>query len=661
MTDKFKELENSFDKDHRVILITGDMTSGKSNFINEFVKSKNSIIFNTFNFEGHFITDLANHFADSFPSSVPNSFSETKYNSNRFQEFLTINKESKEDLYNKIIEKNLIKSNIDYFKNKNVDISEYEETFINKSDNKLVWSQGKVVVESLLVDLISLLYPNSFGDLSKITPHEVIFVFDEIDHILKYIDDNFISNLIEYLEAKISKFENYDFTKDKDIKLSEVLDIRIIVCSRNKSFEKYQTKIELESKFVADDDGGSIVSYINSLKEFDENPYTLAEELFFKYSTNFERNFLSTAILMKKFDSLSFDLFPELEIKDDIIEHYITNFYYINKINDIYDVDSIIYKFLYICYEKNNSFLLKELVGRANLNEFVIKFIQKLNKEDFEYFRKLAYFNYFDLNNAITGVFPQTTKKYVYLLDKYKHLLNKNNFHLSLKKEYSTQLDNYNKIIDQTNYPKLKAKVKFVWNDTKKVLFDRKSELTGFVDKTNKSIKDYIEELSKFNQENDNIEDILTKEQNNLKEIENILVPYTHKRPVVETLGITIVSIVLLLLSFINIFSISETDTNIFFSILEWLFRIIGLLGILFVSKSLIRIYKRIKDKEFRKSQELHYKEIEKNIKDQNDVKSLIQADIKATNAKIQELEADITNYKSQLEEIEQKLNEPFV
>ena len=242
-----------------------------------------------------------------------------------------------------------------------------------------------------------------------------------------------------------------------------------------------------------------------------------------------------------------------------------------------------------------------------------------------------------------------------------KHLLNKNNFHLSLKKEYSTQLDNYNKIIDQTNYPKLKAKVKFVWNDTKKVLFDRKSELTGFVDKTNKSIKDYIEELSKFNQENDNIEDILTKEQNNLKEIENILVPYTHKRPVVETLGITIVSIVLLLLSFINIFSISETGTNIFFSILEWLFRIIGLFGILFVSKSLIRIYKRIKDKEFRKSQELHYKEIEKNIKDQNDVKSLIQADIKATNAKIQELEADITNYKSQLEEIEQKLNEPFV
>src|SRR5690606_34876413 len=150
--------------EHRVILITGDLTSGKTSFVNEFVSKRNSIVFNSFNFDGHFITDLANHFANNIDTDSENAFSETKINANRFQEFLTINKETKSDIYDKIVDKNLIKSNFDYFSNKSVDISEYENSFINKSDNRLVWEQGKIVVESFLVDLISLLYPNSFND-----------------------------------------------------------------------------------------------------------------------------------------------------------------------------------------------------------------------------------------------------------------------------------------------------------------------------------------------------------------------------------------------------------------------------------------------------------------------------------------------------------------
>ena len=661
MLDKIKELESSFNKEHRVILITGDLTSGKTSFVNEFVSKRNSIVFNSFNFDGHFITDLANHFANNIDTDSENAFSETKINANRFQEFLTINKETKSDLYDKIVDKNLIKSNFDYFSNKSVDISEYENSFINKSDNRLVWEQGKIVVESFLVDLISLLYPNSFNDLSKIKPFEILFIFDEIDHILKYIDDNFISYLIEYLEAKISKFENYDFTKDKDIKLSELLDIRIILTSRNKSFEKYQTKIELDSKLYSDAENSGILEYIDSLKHYESNNYSLAEELFFKYSAEYERNLISIAILMKKFDVQSFDLYPELNVKPELIEHYVSNFYFISKSSDFYEVSDIIYKFLYICLEKNNPTLLKELVGRANLNEFAIKFIQKVNKEDFAYFRNLAYFNYFDINNAISGVFPQTTKKYILLLDKYKHLLNKNNFHYSLKKEYFSQLDSYNKIIDQSNHAKIKAKVKFAWTDTKKILFERKSELSGYIDKTNKSIKDYIDELDKFNKEHENINNVLFQENRNIDEVKSILLPYTHKRPVTETIGVTLLSLFLLSISFLNIFSQNELDPNIFYTIIEWILRIASILGLLFVSKSLVRIFKRIKDKEFRKSQELSLKDIEVKIREEEEVKSLINADIKATQAKIQELEADITNYKSQLEEIEQKLNEPFV
>lgn len=661
MIDKIKELESCFDKEHRVILITGDMSSSKSTFINQFISNRNSIVFNSFNFDGHFVTDLANHFSTCVETDSENSFSESKYNSNRFQEFLSINKETNTELYDKIIEKNLIKNNLDYFKNKNIDFSQFENTFINKSDNKLVWEQGKIVVESFLVDLISLLYPQSFGDLSQNKPYEILFVFDDIDHILRYIDDNFISYLIEYLESKISKFENYDFTKDKDIKLSEVLDIRILICSRNKSFEKYQSKIELDSKFITQSEDNEFKEYFDYLSKSGEDPYVLAEELFFKYSSEFERNFLTIAIILKKFEVFSFDLFPELQIKPELIENYISNFYFISKINETYEVDNTIHNLISICLENTNPSLLKELKGRANLNDFIIKFLQKVNLEDFNHLRKLAYFNYFDINNAISGVFPQTNKKYIYLLDKYKQHLNKNNFHFSVKKEYINQLDAYNKIVDQNNYATTKGKVKSVWTETKKVLFERKAEITSSIDKTNKSIKDYIDELDKFNKELENINNLLFQEKRNQDEIKNILIPYTHKRPVIQTFSITLFAIFLLVISFLDIFKQSETDPNLFFTILEWIFRALSLLSILFVSKSLFRIFRRIKDKEFRKSQEDTLSSIDNKIKDQEEVKYVINADIKATQAKIQELETDISNYKSQLEEIELKLNEPFV
>lgn len=657
MLDKIKELESCFDKEHRVILITGDMTSGKTQFINKFISNRISIVFNSFDFEGHFITDLANYFSTNVESESK-SFNETNYNSSRFQEFLSINKESNSELYDKIIEKNIIKNNIEHFNNKNIDFSEYENSFINKSDKKLVWDQGKIVVESFLVDLISILYPNGIDNLSNYRPFEILFIFDEIDHILKYVDDNFISYLIDYLDSKISKFENYDFTKDKDIKLSEVLDIKIIVSSRNKSFEKYQSKIELDSLLQKEDINFN--DFIKNNYSSNENPYFLAEELFFKYSSEYERNLLSVAVILQKFDLNSFNLFPEFNISPELVQNYLSNFYFISKSNEMFEVDKNIYDLLYLCFDKNNSNLLAELEGRANLNDFILKFQQKINKEDFSYFRNLAYFNYFDINNAISGVFPQTTKKYIYLLDKYKHLLNKNNFHYSLKQEYINQIDSYNKIVDNEKYSKLKGKVKLVWSETKKTLFERKADISNTIDKTNKSIKDYIDELDKFNKELDNINNLLQTENENLTEIINNLKPYTHKRPVLETLGITLFSILLITISLLNIFSIDENDPNIFLNIIEWLFRIIAILGLIFVSKSLFRIFKRIKDKDFRKSQELSKLDIESKIKEQEDVKSVINADIKATQAKIQELENDISNYRNQFEEIELRLNEPF-
>ena len=159
MLDKLNEIESCFYKEHRVILITGGMASGKTTLVNKFLENKKSLVFNSADFEGNFIVDLGNFILDKFSQNHPETnFSESHYNLNRFSEILNHNKENKEELFNKIVGHNLILNNFDYFNNEKIDISEYKEAFINKADQKIVWEQGRIVVESLLVDLINYIY-----------------------------------------------------------------------------------------------------------------------------------------------------------------------------------------------------------------------------------------------------------------------------------------------------------------------------------------------------------------------------------------------------------------------------------------------------------------------------------------------------------------------
>lgn len=669
MTNKINELESCFNKEHKVILLTGGMASGKTMLINKFLENKNSFIFNTYDFQGDFICELASYFAEKFIEVYPDAvFNETSFNLNRYFEIINHYKESNPELHTKILNHNLIQNNFDYFVNETVDISKYKDSFINKADQKLVWEQGKIVVESLLVDVINFLYPNfNFEDISKSTKSkQLIFVFDEVDHILNFIDNNFISYLIEHLDTNLNKFENYDFTKDKDLKLTDIIDIRIIVSSRNKSFEKYQSKIELESQLYPNDD--FIFEDIPFIKEFKEqnkhtdfNEFQYAEELFFKYSSNYERQFLTVAIFLSKFTTSSFAIFPELKLTDKIINNYMSNFYFISIENNIFQINSEKNRYITYINENTNPEIYKELTGRAKLNEFIISFLNKVPIEDFNIFRKLAYFNYFDTNNALSNIFPDLNKKFIVLIDKYKNLLNKNNFHLSLKKEYESQIDKYNKLVDDKNYVMIKKRVKELWMTTKQTLYDKKSEFDKNIKSTKESIKNYQKDSDNFNKKLENISNLIFNEENILSGLDKTLKPYKHKRPVIQTLSIALMSLVLFVISFFDNFILNIYDSEVFLNIINWLFRIISILGFVFTSKSLYRIYIRNRDKDKRIELEKKISQVKIKIKDQQEVRAVINADIKATEAKIQELELDTQNYSKEIEEIELKLNEPFI
>lgn len=669
MLDKLNEIESCFYKEHRVILITGGMASGKSTLVNKFLENKKSFVFNSVDFEGNFIIDFGNYLFEKFSQNYPETnFSESHYNLNRFNEILNHNKENKEELFNKIVGHNLILNNYDYFINEKIDISEYKEAFINKADQKIVWEQGRIVVESLLVDLINFIYPEfNFDEVSQINkPKQVVFVFDEIDHILNFIDDNFISFLIEYLEKKLSSFENYDFTKDKDLKLSDLIDIRLIITSRNKHFEKYQSKIELYS--VIDLSGDNSLLDLPVIKQYkketncsEQEQYQFANELFFKYSNEVERQFLLVSILFKKFNINSFNLYPELKLTEHIITNYISNFYFISKENEIFQIDDDVYYYFDEILKNINPDMYKELIGRSELNEFIMSFYQKVPLEDFDIFRKLAYFNYFDVNNALASIFPDIIKKFIVILDKYKHLLNKNNYHFSIKKEYIEQIDKYNKVVDSNKYSTTKKRIKELWISSKSALIDKKSELDKNIKSTKLSINNYKNDLSKFNSEFENINSVIFEEENKLAEQQKKLSPYQHKRPVIQTLSITFLSLFLIISSLFDDFILNFINSEIFLTILNWIFRIAGILGLFFTSKSLYRIYIRNRDKEKRKELEEIINSINKRISEQLEIKSIISADIKATEAKIQELEIDISNYKEKIEEIDLKLNEPFI
>lgn len=667
MINKIEELDSCFYKEHRVVLLTGGMASGKTSLIAKFIENKNFYCLNSFDFEGNFICELANYFAIKFQEQYPEaSFNETFFNYNRFTEILNHYKDSNPELYDLILKHNIIKSNLDFFSNPPLNIEKYKDSFINKADQKIVWEQGKIVVESFLVDLINFIYPNNdFAEVAKAKkPKKILFIFDEIDHILNFIDVNFISHIIEHLDTNLNKFENYDFTKDKDLKLSDIIDVRIIVSSRNKSFEKYQSKVELTSNIKLENDDIESLPFIKQFlasNEFDITPYRYAEELFFKYSSEFERQYLLISIMFKKYITHSFDLFPELKVSSNLIENYISNFYFISRVNNQYQIDEEIYDLISLTMINNEPELYKELSGRANLNTFFMSFLNKMPYEDFDIFRKLAYFNYFDINNAITHIFPNITKKFVFIIDKHKNLLNKNNFHLSVKKENYEQLDKFNKIVDEKNYTILKKKVKEIWLTTKKHLQDKKAELETDIKNTNLSIKNYNTELEKFRVELENISSIIFTEENKLNEFEKSLSPYKHKRPVLQTLGISFLSLVLIISSLIDSVLLNLFDNELFLSILNWIFRVLGLLGLGFTSKSIYRIYIRNRDKNKRRELESNISEINTRIDQQKEVKAIINADIKATEAKIKELEVDITNFSKLIEEIELKLNEPFV
>lgn len=545
-----------------------------------------------------------------------------------------------------------------------------------------------ISIECLIADLLNNFFPlnqqvEAISEyLLSREPIKVLLFFDDTQNLnektKKWIDEFF-----KYLtEKRLGELLLYDYQgNDSQILIGEFFSIDLIFISRSKHLDITGTDIhnssitldyfpfeEINSDYTATIDKNKFEKYpywgVAALTEYhskvDEDK-DFATTIFavnhlLKYVPQDYKRAIIFSSLFDTFDLKNIQLFSEIKIS------------YKDYLRIVDNIDFIDISSNHFILKKKSKIILFEMCKSIfkdidinhlqSISQKIKEKFSELSYKEFESLRELAYFNVFEKQFVIEHHFDNN-KNISEFLENHSDFFLKDKSFYSLLPEYSDILVEYNKISDGDGFIAKSQKVGETFYSYQQEVENRNSILQEDVINVGNELKELSHEMDTMLNDSDTLVKQLLSVQNDMKTIDEKLKPFIHTNSKRKSL----LNFVALIFSVAIIFNSDRIAEFLFGSSsdFEYVILITFLLLLALYGNGLLR-YFRIK---FR-AEELHSLKQNKNNKENECARiqselDIINADIRAKEAKIEDLKKHIERMNIQILENKNKISKPFI
>ncbi len=544
----------------KIVLLSGTFGSGKSFFLKSLIPALLEENHTDYVFEAKyssnlkFTIDILQSLADNSyyvesDKLPPFSSNESSFINEQFANTLTTLRNKDTSLFEKIYEREYLKDNFHYHYSSIDNIEDLSDTSICNTIESLFPQQEKyktffanptkIAIESLIVDLMTVLFAGNSNFEKPEKKYKVLFVLDGFDKHSWTVQQWLLDKFIPLLDTMhFSDFTSYDTSfLSKDTKLSDFFDFRFLLSFREDltlgrfadkwlqisdatenialqpasdlimhSFFKSEGIDEADYKELAKNTYG--IPYIFNLKveykkvgdsEIDNISlvYHLAGQKILSDFEEQQADWIRCTAFLDEFDERALEFFPIIGKKSKLA------FSFMKELKDIYTITN---GKLRLRAE------LQDLIKKATLFDSpgsskgyqkiaeqyyeLLPILDEYSSKDFELLSELAYFNWFDKDFVLPKVFPDKLSDIDNLLDKRKELFLHDNGMIKVSDDEACKIDTLNKILDSELYSKKVEYLKEIQTEYQKNLQEKLTELGN-------AKKNCAEQLSEIRKELD--------------------------------------------------------------------------------------------------------------------------------------------------------------
>lgn len=688
--EKVKEILQG-DSKFKILNLNGDFLSGKTTIIKSLISDIDFVNqYNVYTYVNdwgkyNYLYDITSDFFSNSNLQHPEFLSEESqfFVKSFFDTVSTLNISNKE-LF-KEINNYLLIENSD-------DLSEELEQKIksgisNELKRNLILYYYQISIETIFADLLNNFFPlneqiDSLSDyLLSREPIKILLIFDDAQSIPPKIEKWFHQFFSYLSNKKLGDLMLYEYKgKDTQIALGEFFKIDLIFIGRNKRFNFDGFDIEVNNIELNYPD-------YNQLDESDKSNFTKAEysespifgnpALISAYNQYTDEKKTSTVIfatnhllkyvppelqralifcsIFEKFSLIEMNLFEESDFKNLETEKILSKIDFINYQNGYYSFQENAKRIL----QEVNNIIFEGLDSPqlVKLSDNIAKVFPNISYSEFEMLRELAYYKEFDKNYIIENYF-NNSKRISSFIEKNIFFFNRDKSFYSLQDKYLLPLTEYNNIREKNIIEDKKKSIQEIFNRYQIEIGKRNTILADDVVKVGNEISEISKEKEKMELESDTLSKNEIALRNEVFGINQQLKPFIHQNSKRKST----INILALVTSVAIIFNSDRISNLLFGTTSDFeLVIIINLLLLLVLYGNGLMRYFRVKFK----SEELYsLKQSKSNL--ENEIEKLskelevLNADIRAKDAKIEDLKKHVDRMNKQILENKNKLEKRF-
>lgn len=677
-----KEIKEFLNNENSLSLlnITGDFLSGKTSIIKNLISDKEFVNqYNVYSYVNdwekyNYLFDITSDFFENSNLQHPEFISEeSKYFVKSFFDSISTLNISNKELFKEVNEYLLIENDIEL---KDELVNKIKTGISNELKRNLFLYYYEISIECLLTDLLNNFFPlnddiNSLSEyLITRNPIKILLIFDDAQSVPPKISKWFRMFLSYLTDKTLSDLMLYDYQGgDSQITFGEFFEIDLVFISRDMPFSLENNKVktmnlEVDYSKLNSTKHTDLVFDIPALDLFYSEVETNKESETFIYATNHLLKYIhldyQKAIIFcsifEKFNIKDFNLFEEIELKEEEFEKIADNADFLIKSENDYSFK----KYSKNILSKVNQLIFKEIDSEEiiNISSLIKSTFPQIKYSNFEILREFAYFKCFDKNYVIENYFDNP--KHVHNFIEYNiHYFDRDKSFYNINDKYITVLQKYNEIRDKVHYQKKIKTIEILYFNYQKEIEKRNQILQNDVITVGNELSELEKEKDSMGIKSNSLSKNEISLRNELYEIEQKLKPFQNHNSKRKSM----INIIALIISVAIIFNSDRVADFIFgnSSDFDYVVLLTLILLLILYGNGLMR-YFRIKFK----SEELYslrQSQSNINMKIEDLVKELeiLNADIRAKYSKIEDLKKHIERMNIQILENKLKLVKKFI
>ncbi len=691
MINQIKSFISERDK-FKILNINGEFLTGKTAAIQELITDIDFINqYNVYSYVNdwekyNYLFDITSDFFENSNLQHPEfTFDESKYFVKSFFDTLGTLNISNKELFNEVNEYLLIE-NIKQLDDALCD--KIKKNVKNDLKKNLLLNYFEISIECLIADLLNNFFPlnNQIESLSDYLlsrePIKILLIFDDAQSVSPKIEKWF-KLFFSYMTSKhLGDLLLYDYKgKDTQIKLGEFFTIDLLYISRNKSLDLIGNDIKTEQLVLGYNTENEVTESYSELlpnvdvlgvpilgiptladfysqieEEKNNSTSVYATNHLLKYVPAEYQRLIIFSSLFDEFTLKELNLLEEIELSELDYNKLISDIDFIYKSEYGYKLNdkakSLLFAVYQLIYEDIDSM---QLIKISNSLKTIF---QSFTYTEFELIRELAYFKNFDKSFVLENYF-NNDKNVSQLLENRTDLFEKEKSFYSLKTEYSSLLMEYNTIRDSKIQNEKINNIENIQLKYKAEIEKRNKVLQEDVINVGNEIKEFRKDKEQMEIDSDSLGKSSISLRNEINEIDNNLKPFIHQNSKQKST----INFIALIISVAIIFNSDRIAEFLFGDSSEFNFVILITFVFLLVlyGNGLLR-YFRVKFK----SEELHALKQSKSNKEKEYEKlagelEILNADIRAKESKIEDLNKHIERMNMQIFENKQKLEKSSI